>query len=250
MTAGAVAATTAHHGAGGDLELRGVTAGYGRTTIIRDVSFRVARGTVTALLGPNGAGKTTTLRTLAGLIKPSSGTILLDGIDVTRKAPHRRAEAGLCLIPEGRGIFRNLTVRENLRMQVPPWRRGAAVDAAVEAFPVLGERLDQVAGSLSGGQQQMLALGRAYLSAPSVVLLDEVSMGLAPRVVDEIFDSLKRLAAAGVALLLVEQYVSRALELADRVVLLDRGHVAYTGDTATMDEAELMKTYLGVDVES
>ncbi|HVU72962.1 MAG TPA: ABC transporter ATP-binding protein [Mycobacteriales bacterium] len=232
------------------LELRGVTAGYGRATVLRDVSFSVAPGSVTALLGPNGSGKTTTLRTVSGIVKPSAGSVLLGGADVTRKAPHRRAEKGLCLIPEGRGIFRSLTVRDNLRMQVPPWRRGAAVDAAITAFPVLGQRLDQVAGSLSGGQQQMLALGRAYLADPTVVLLDEVSMGLAPRVVDEIFGSLRALAATGVALVVVEQYVTRALELADQVVLLDRGTVGFCGSPATLDEAELMKSYLGVDVAS
>ena len=232
------------------LELRGVTAGYGRTTVLRDASFAVQPGTVTAMLGPNGAGKTTMLRTISGLLKPTGGSILLRGEDVSRKPAHKRAKGGLCLIPEGRGIFRSLTVRDNLRIQVPPWRRGAAVDAAITAFPVLGERLDQVAGSMSGGQQQMLALGRAYLSAPSVVLLDEVSMGLAPRVVDEIFASLNALAATGVALVVVEQYVQRAMELADQVVLLNHGHVAFCGASAELDEDKLMQSYLGIEVEA
>jgi branched-chain amino acid transport system ATP-binding protein len=229
------------------LELRAITAGYGRTTVLRDVSLAIAPGTVTALLGPNGAGKTTLLKIAAGLLRPVSGSIRLDGADVTRSAPHKRSEGGLCLIPEGRGIFRSLTVRDNLRVHVPPWRRGDSLDAAVAAFPILADRLDQVAGSLSGGQQQMVAVARAYLSKPSVVLLDEVSMGLAPRVVDEIFTSLRQLAASGVALLVVEQYVQRALGLADNAMVLNHGVVSYDGPAAELDDAVLMSSYLGVN---
>jgi len=228
------------------LELDSVTAGYGRTTVLRDVSFSVEPGTVTAMLGPNGAGKTTVLRTASGLVRPTSGQVRIDGVVANRRAPYQRAKDGFCLIPEGRGIFRSLTVRENLRLQVPPWRRGAAVDEAVEAFPVLGERVGQVAGTLSGGQQQMLALARAYLVKPKIVALDEVSKGLAPKVVDEIFVSLRTLASAGIALLIVEQYVQRALDLADQVVLVDRGSTSYVGPAAGLDESELMRTYLGV----
>jgi len=228
------------------LEFDGVTAGYGRTTVLRDVGFAVQPGTVTAMLGANGAGKTTVLRTAAGLVRPTSGEVRIGGTRANRRAPHQRARDGFCLIPEGRGVFRSLTVRDNLRLQVPPWRRGAAVDEAVEAFPVLGERLTQVAGTMSGGQQQMLALARAYLAKPRIVALDEVSMGLAPKVVDEIFASLRTLAEAGIALLIVEQYVHRALELADQVVLMDRGSTAYVGAAASLDDGELMRSYLGV----
>lgn len=228
------------------LEFAGVTAGYGRTTVLRDVSFAVAPGTVTAMLGANGAGKTTVLRTASGLVRPDDGEVRINGKVANRRAPHQRAQDGFCLIPEGRGVFRSLTVGDNLRLQVPPWRRGAAVDEAVEAFPVLGERINQVAGMMSGGQQQMLALARAYLAKPTVVALDEVSMGLAPKIVDEIFASLRVLADAGIALLIVEQYVHRALELADQVVLMDHGSTAYVGGASELDEAELMRTYLGV----
>jgi branched-chain amino acid transport system ATP-binding protein len=229
------------------LELTEITAGYGRTTVLRDVSITVPRGSVVALLGPNGAGKTTLLRTAGGLMRPSSGRVAGDGHDLTRRHAYQRAKAGVCLIPEGRGVFPNLSVRENLLLQIPPWVSGSSFDAAIDAFPVLGERLAQRAGSLSGGQQQMLALARCFLSEPSVVLLDEVSMGLAPRVVDEIFAALQKLADSGVALLLVEQYVTRALEMADHVYLLDRGQTVFSGPAAELDADEVLRRYLHVD---
>jgi branched-chain amino acid transport system ATP-binding protein len=230
------------------LELVGVSAGYDRSTVLRDVDLTVPAGKIVALLGPNGAGKTTLLRTATGLIKPSTGQVRLAGADVTALAPNRRARAGLCLIPEGRGIFRSLSVQDNLRMQVPTWSSDQSTDRVLELFPVLRTRLSQIAGTMSGGQQQMLALARSYLAEPSVVLLDEVSMGLAPKVVDEIFDTIRNLAATGVALLLVEQYVNRALELADLVVLLNRGTVAFAGRSADLDSEEVLRGYLGVDV--
>src|SRR5215210_4480450 len=155
------------------LELSGITAGYGRTTVLRDVDVTVEAGTVVALLGPNGAGKTTLLRTAAGLMRPSAGVIRQEGDDVTRRDAVRRARAGLCLVPEGRGIFRSLTVKENLLLQVPPWHKDGGLERAYETFPVLKERNRQVAGTMSGGQQQMLALARAYLADPKLVLLDE-----------------------------------------------------------------------------
>jgi branched-chain amino acid transport system ATP-binding protein len=229
------------------LELRGVTAGYGRTTVLREIDITVAAGSVVALLGPNGAGKTTLLRVASGLMWPTEGEVRLLGEDVTRRRAHQRARGGLCLVPEGRGIFPNLSVRENLILQIPPWQRKAGYDAALEAFPILKERLSQTAGSLSGGQQQMLALSRCFLADPKVVLLDEVSMGLAPRVIDEIFDALVKLVMSGVAMLLVEQYVSRALHLADHVYLLGRGHVDFSGTPSQLDEAELMRLYIGGD---
>ena len=233
------------------LQLSNITAGYGRSTVLRDVTVEIPAGSIVALLGPNGAGKTTLLRTAAGLLRPATGTVRLNGAEVTRAAPHHRAKAGLCLIPEGRGIFRNLTVRENLRMQVPPGAKAAAragLDRVLATFPVLRDRLGQTAGTMSGGQQQLLALARCYLTSPRVVLLDEVSMGLAPKVVDEIFAAIVTLAADGVALVLVEQYVNRALELAGSAVLLDRGTVAYAGPSRDLDEAAVLRGYLGVDV--
>jgi branched-chain amino acid transport system ATP-binding protein len=204
----------------------------------------VSAGQVVALLGPNGAGKTTLLRVATGLLGISAGEIRLAGADATDQRPHERARAGLCLVPEGRGIFPNLSVRENLQLQVPPWRSGS-YEPALEVFPILRERLSQKAGSMSGGQQQMLALSRCFLSEPKVVLLDEVSMGLAPRVIDEIFAALVQLREAGVALLLVEQYVNRALAVADHVHLLGRGTITFSGPPSDIDEADLIKRYVG-----
>jgi branched-chain amino acid transport system ATP-binding protein len=227
------------------LTLAGVSAGYGRTTVLRDVDLAVPKGKVVALLGPNGAGKTTLLRAASGLLRVSAGEVHISAGDVTRQPPHQRSRAGLCLVPEGRGIFPNLSVRENLLLQVPPWRKDVGYDPALDAFPILKERLAQRAGSMSGGQQQMLALSRCFLSEPRVVLLDEVSMGLAPRIIDEIFEALVKISQNGVALLLVEQYVNRALTIADHVYLMGRGTITFSGAPTELDEAELMRRYVG-----
>jgi branched-chain amino acid transport system ATP-binding protein len=227
------------------LTLEDITAGYGRTTVLRQVCVTVRSHSVVALLGPNGAGKTTLLRVAAGLLQPMSGRVVLGDVDVTRKSANQRGRHGLCLIPEGRGIFRELTVRENLRLQRPPWVGVDHTDDVLARFPMLGQRLGQVAGTMSGGQQQMLALARALMSEPSVILVDEASMGLAPIVVDEIFETLRAIAATGIALVIVEQFVDRALELADEVVLLDRGRVSASGDAANVDRDALVRSYLG-----
>jgi branched-chain amino acid transport system ATP-binding protein len=229
------------------LELRSVEAAYGRTVALRDIDLRIPEGTVVGLLGANGAGKTTLLRVAAGLLRPTKGQVMIDGKDAGRLAPCQRAHQGLCLIPEGRGIFRALTVRENLELFVPPGSKRAPADIgpAVSAFPILGSRLKQVAGSLSGGEQQMLAVAKAYLAGPRLVMADELSMGLGPMVVDQIYDSLQRLNAEGVALLIVEQYVNRILEMADDVYLLSRSHVAWSGPSKDVDEESLVSSYLG-----
>src|SRR5882757_3076904 len=227
------------------LELRRVSAGYGGTRVLRDVTLRVPDGSVVALLGANGAGKTTLLRVAAGLLRPDEGQLVIDGEDVTGQAPNRLVRHGVCHIPEGRGVFPSLTVRENLVVQSPPGQHADAIERAAGAFPVLGQRLGQVAGTLSGGEQQMLALARAYIQQPKVVLLDEVSMGLAPLVVDEIFEFLSRLAAGGASLLLVEQYVTKALDLCDYVYLLQRGEVAFVGEPGELDGEDLFARYLG-----
>ncbi|MGQ0467957.1 MAG: ABC transporter ATP-binding protein [Sporichthyaceae bacterium] len=227
------------------LELREVDAGYGAGLVLRNVTLRVPDGAVVALLGANGAGKTTLLRVAAGLVRPSSGALVIDGTDVTGEPPHRLVKHGVCHVPEGRGVFPSLTVRENLVVQSPPGKHEEAIAAATSAFPRLGERLKQVAGTMSGGEQQMLALARAYVQNPKVVLLDEVSMGLAPRVVDEIFEFLQRLADGGAALLLVEQYVTKALALADYVYLLSKGTVAFVGEPGELDGEDLFARYLG-----
>jgi branched-chain amino acid transport system ATP-binding protein len=230
------------------IELRGISAGYGASPVLRDVTLMVPSGSVVALLGPNGAGKTTLLKVASGLLKPSAGSILIDGVEHVSRQPHDFVASGLCLVPEGRGIFRNLDVRDNLRLQARKGEEEAALERATSVFPILGDRLAQVAGTLSGGEQQMLALARAYVASPRAVLLDEVSMGLAPKIVDEIFEFLARLAEAGVALLIVEQYVERALALAEYVYLLDRGQIAFAGDRSELVGQDLFHRYLGVEV--
>ncbi|MHB8463518.1 MAG: ABC transporter ATP-binding protein [Acidimicrobiales bacterium] len=225
--------------------LKGITAGYGPTPVLRDVDLTVPDGSVVALLGPNGAGKTTLLRVASGLLRPIAGQIVADGQGLANRPAHVFAEAGICHIPEGRGIFRTLTVRDNLRFQAVAGSEEETIESVVMTFPALGRRLDQVAGTLSGGEQQMLALSRAYTSRASVVLLDEVSLGLAPKVVDEIFEFLEAFSARGVALFLVEQYVQRALALADYVYLMDRGEVVFAGEPAELDTDEVFRSYVG-----
>jgi branched-chain amino acid transport system ATP-binding protein len=227
------------------LALQGVTAGYGGTTVLRSVDLVVPAGTVVALLGPNGAGKTTLLRVASGLLRPTAGRLLLDGRDVTGHAPHQLSAAGVCHVPEGRGVFPNLTVRDNLEMQASPGGGEEAVERAVSVFPRLGERLTQLAGTMSGGEQQMLALARTYVQRPAVVLLDEVSMGLAPKVIDDIFAFLELLSHEGCSLLLVEQYVSRALAVADLVYVLNKGQVAFVGEPAELDGEKVFEQYVG-----
>jgi len=228
------------------LELRNITAGYGSHTVLRDVNLVVPDNAVVALLGPNGAGKTTLLRVASGLLRPSAGRILVDGVDATGWPPHRLSQAGVCHVPEGRGIFRALSVKDNIRLQARDGTGLDAVPAVAEAFPRLGERLAQRAGTMSGGEQQMLALARAYVAGAKTVLLDEVSMGLAPTVIDAIFEYLHRLAADGAALLLVEQYVARALELADFVYILNKGRVQFVGESDELGEEQILASYLGV----
>ena len=196
------------------------------------------------LLGPNGAGKTTLLRTLAGLLPATAGEIRLRGEALRRLSAHRRARRGVCLIPEGRGIFRRLTVRENLVVQADAGGVAAAVDRAAALFPILGERLDQPAGTLSGGQQQMLALARAFVTGAPLILADELSMGLAPVVVDDIFEALRNLRREGRSLLLVEQYVERAVAVADYVYILGKGHIVFAGEPAECTSGAVFARYL------
>ena len=229
------------------LDLVSVVGGYGETTVLRDVTLSVPEGSVVALLGPNGAGKTTLMRVASGELRPRAGRVVMDGVDITTAAPYQRGKLGVCHIPEGRAVFPGLSVRENLAT----FARGRADDAlarATEAFPVLGQRLGQRAGTLSGGEQQMLALARAYVTEPRVVLLDEVSMGLAPLVVDEIFAFIDRLARTGASLLLVEQYVTRALALADHVYVLSRGRITFDGPPSELREENVLAGYLGAGV--
>jgi len=229
------------------LEFKGVKAGYGGATVLRGVDLVVPTGAVVALLGPNGAGKTTLLRVGSGLLTPQTGSLVVDGEDITGESADALVKRGVCHVPEGRGIFRSLTVRENLRVFAGS-DDDEAFDRAVEAFPRLGERMTQVAGTMSGGEQQMLALARATVRPPQVVLLDEVSMGLAPRIVDDIFVFLEGLARQGCSLLLVEQYIEKALGIADYVYILSRGTVQFAGDPDELDVADVFAKYLGIDV--
>ena len=229
-------------------EFQNIRAGYGDVTVLRDVTVRVAPGAVVALLGANGAGKTTLVRVASGLMRPAGGDIVIDGEAMTGRPAHEFVSRGVCHIPEGRGIFRGMTVRENLVLQTPGHRADEAIELAVQLFPVVGRRLDQVAGTLSGGEQQMVAVVRAYLANPRFVFLDEVSLGLAPKIVDEIFEFLRVLAGRGVALLLVEQYVLRALRLADFVYILNRGQVAFAGESGELNEADVFRSYVGASL--
>jgi branched-chain amino acid transport system ATP-binding protein len=230
---------------GKELELVGVDAGYADMQVLHDVSLVVPPGRVAALLGPNGVGKSTVLRTASGLLKPWLGQVKIDGEDVAASSPSTRVARGLCHIPEGRGIFPSLTVRENLIVQADRGHEREAIERAEAVFPVLAERLNQVSGTLSGGQQQMLALARAVIRDPAVVLVDEPSLGLSPVMVDEVFAFLGRLAGSGCALLIVEQYVTRVLAICDAVYVLNRGRVVWNGSPQDLTEDELFDQYVG-----
>jgi branched-chain amino acid transport system ATP-binding protein len=230
------------------LELRNVSSGYGATQILRGLSLKVPTGSVTALLGANGAGKTTLLKTASGLIQPTEGQVVVNGDDVTRLAPNRRASLGMCHIPEGRGIFRSLTVRENLRLYAERGSEKEAIERACIALPVLGARLDQQAGTMSGGEQQMLAMARAYVQDPQLILVDEASLGLAPLIVDSIFEFLRKITDEGAALLIVDQFVTQALELAEYAYVMNRGTIVYEGTSTDLQGQDLLERYLGAEV--
>jgi branched-chain amino acid transport system ATP-binding protein len=229
------------------LTLQSVTAGYGDAIVLRNVTFTVGDGEVVALLGPNGAGKSTLLRTATGFVKPRSGRIEVNGDDLTRRAPYKFTRHGVCHLPEGRGIFPSLSVRENLTIQARGRNLGDAIGEATDLFPVLGQRLGQTAGSLSGGEQQMLALSRAYITRPTLVLVDEASLGLAPLVVDAIYDALARLVERGLSVVVVEQYVQKALDLAQRVYILSRGEIIHEGDAKQISTTDIYERYLGIE---
>jgi len=223
---------------------------YGPVEALRGVSLEVADGQVVALVGSNGAGKTTALRAISRMLRPASGLVAFRGEDITRLAPYEVVARGLAHAPEGRGIFLNLTVRENLVLGAYLRKDLAAVDEDRERafgfFPILKERLRQVAGTLSGGEQQMLAVARALMSRPKLLLLDEPSLGLAPQVVERIFQVLKEISRAGTAILLVEQNAQKALQLAARAYVLETGEIAMRGTGAELlASPEVRRAYLG-----
>jgi branched-chain amino acid transport system ATP-binding protein len=228
------------------LELSGVHAGYGRVEVLRDVSVSVAPGEVVALIGPNGAGKSTLLRAATGMIPLRAGTVRLGERDLTGAAIERIATAGIAHVPEGRRLFPGLTVRENLRLG--GWHaRSTDMGPVLDLFPQLASRLDQVAGSMSGGEQQMCAIGRALMGRPAMLLVDELSLGLAPLLVDEILGRIGTIAEAGTGILLVEQDAGAALEVASRAYVLENGRITMDGPAGELaDDPRVRTAYLGV----
>ena len=237
------------------LAAEGLELAYGEAVVCRDLTFEIAEGEIVTLLGANGAGKSTTLRATAGALLPRAGTIRLRGADITQLPSHKRVDLGIALVPEGRQVFPFLTVRENLelggfrhRCDRPKVRR--LIEAAFAMFPRLGERTSQNAGTLSGGEQQMLALARAMMSEPRLLCLDEPSLGLAPMVIDDIFHAIRAINAGGVSVLLVEQNARYALETARRGYVLQNGMFITSGSCAALREDErVRKAYLGGTVQ-
>ena len=221
------------------LELRGVSAGYGRIEVVHDVNLVVPAGSVVALLGPNGAGKTTTLSAIAGMIPLMQGDLLLDGQSIRGLSTYERTRRGIVLVPEGRSVFPSLSVEDNLELVVraatnDTLTRNERLGEVWEIFPRLAERRAQRAGTLSGGEQQMLALSRAFLSSARVLMMDEISMGLAPVLVENLFDAVQKLRERGKTIVLVEQFLTYALQLADICYVLGRGRIRFVGDAGEM----------------
>ena len=234
------------------LSVQALTVRYGPALALEDVSFELNAGDVVAVLGSNGAGKSTLARTISGLVPAAGGTIKLDGSDITRRQAHRIRRDGVVYLPEGRGIFPALTVAENIRMaadRLPRGQRRRAIDNALEVFPNLAARRGVRSGLLSGGEQQMLSLSRGLITTPKLIIADEMSLGLAPKLVDMVFEALGRLKAAGVTMIIIEQFVHRALQFAGGCVLLTRGQVAWQG---TPDGAgqEILARYLGESADA
>lgn len=229
------------------LRVEQIDSRYGLLQAVREVSFEVDSGETVALIGANGAGKTTLLRTIAGAHRPHGGRIVFDGADVTQAPAHRRVSMGIALVPEGRRLFPGLTVEENLRVAVVPKRRGRwNVQAVLEVFPLLQPRRRLLAANLSGGEQQAVAIARALLSNPRLLLLDEVSLGLAPVVVDSVYASLQNVIGEGTAVLLVEQDLTRALKVAGRVLCMLEGRIVLEGEARSLDRDRVIGAYFGL----
>ena len=232
------------------LSVEDLRVSYGRVQAVRGVSFRVDRGSLVTLVGANGAGKSSIINAVSGMLRPSGGQITFDGHDVTRTPAHKLVRRGLVQVPEGRQILATLTIEENLRMGA--WHtRGSAqrsIDAMYDRFPVLAERRDLPAGALSGGEQQMLAIARALVAAPTVMLMDEPSMGLAPKIVDEVFRVIEEIRASGTTVVLVEQNARRALRAADHGYVLQSGEIVHSGPAAgLLADERIVQAYLGVE---
>ncbi|HVW92666.1 MAG TPA: ABC transporter ATP-binding protein [Devosia sp.] len=229
------------------LSLQGLNLHHGQLQAVRDLSLSVADGEVVALVGANGAGKTTLLRAIAGAHRPSSGTVALDGVDVTHLPAHRRVNMGIALVPEGRRLFAEMTVEENLLLGRMSGRSGPwTVERVLETFPNLAARRRARAGTLSGGEQQATAIGRALMSNPAVLLFDELSLGLSPVAVERLYESLKSLMQSGTTILLVEQDLGRAMQAAGRVVCMLEGRIVLEGPTGTLSRQEVTDAYFGL----
>jgi branched-chain amino acid transport system ATP-binding protein len=229
------------------LEARGLEAGYGPVQVLWDVELDVGEDEIVALVGSNGAGKTTLLRAISGLIAPTGGELRFDGGSLVGMPPEQIVELGIAHVPEGRRLFPGLTVRENLLAGAYASRGVADIDRAVELFPRLGERLSQVAGSLSGGEQQMCAIARGLMSRPKLLMIDELSLGLAPKLVEDILERLEAVAEGGTALLVVEQDVDAALRIARRGYVLENGRIVASGPSRELlEDPRVREAYLGV----
>lgn len=223
---------------------------YGMIQAIKGISLEVNQGEVIALIGANGAGKTTTLHTITGLLSPKSGSVMFEGVDITKIPAHKIVSMGMAHVPEGRRVFANLTVYQNLKMGAYTRKDSNEINETLEMiykrFPRLEERKNQIAGTLSGGEQQMLAMGRALMSHPKIILMDEPSMGLSPIFVNEIFDIIKEISAGGTTVLLVEQNAKKALSIADRAYVLETGKIVLEGKASDLlNDDSIKKAYLG-----
>jgi branched-chain amino acid transport system ATP-binding protein len=231
------------------LALNGLRAGYGKIAVLHDVSLSIERGQIVTLIGANGAGKTTLLKTISGLIRPTAGTIEFEGRSIARLPAHKIVAQGISQVPEGRAILKRMTVMDNLRMGAFIRRDSdiaADIGKVFERFPVLAERREQMAATLSGGEQQMLAIGRALIARPSLLLLDEPSLGLAPKFITRIFQTLRELRKEGKTILLVEQNARQALQIADRGYVMERGRIVLSGNGGELlTNPEVQRTYLG-----
>jgi branched-chain amino acid transport system ATP-binding protein len=231
------------------LAIQGLRSGYGKVEVLHDVALSIERGQIVTLIGANGAGKTTLLKTISGLIRPTAGSIEFEGRNIARRPPHRIVALGLSQVPEGRAILKRMTVMDNLRMGAftrSDSEIASDIDKVFERFPVLAERRNQMAATLSGGEQQMLAIGRALAARPSMLLLDEPSLGLAPKFVTTIFLTLRELRKEGKTILLVEQNARQALQVADRGYVMERGRIVLSGSgSELLGNPDVQRTYLG-----
>lgn len=233
------------------LKLEGIDAGYGATTILHNVSLKVEAGEVVTIVGANGAGKTTTLRTIAGLIRPTAGRVFFEGQDVTRLEAHEIVDLGITLIPEGRQLFPEMTVRENLLMgayrKAARDRQNETLEEMMNLFPRVKERLDQNAGSLSGGEQQMVAIARGMMARPKLLMFDEPSLGLAPIIVSQVFEVIDTIVKTGTTVLIVEQNVFHTLKAADRGYVLENGEIVLSDKAeALLNNDHVRQAYLGI----